>query len=126
MKPPRPSIMRESPSRSGDGVRREAVAIRPTPVAASRVRRARKLRRVLGVEAVMLARPAGENGDAGPRQPGEPRVRRRARRREARRREAVRRGQGRDDVRPAQGVVLRHPDQVGGARAGDAGPSGTP
>ena len=73
---------------------------------------------VVRLEAVVPAVAAGEHGDARLRQAGEARVGPRAGAGEARGRDPVRRGEGDKDVRPAQPVVLRNPDQVGGRGSG--------
>ena len=62
--------------------------------------------------------PPASTATRGCRQAGEARVGPRAGAGEARGRDPVRRGQGGEDVRPAQPVVLGNPDQVGGRGAG--------
>ena len=111
------------PSRRAGGVRREAVIISAGAGRGERVEVGEEAGGVLAREAVVAAVAAGEHGDARPGQsrrgagPGS-----RAGRREALRRDPVRRGERGDDVRPAQPVVLRHPDQVGACRRRCAGP----
>ena len=105
-------------ARSRGGVRREAVIIRPAPVSASCVKCRDEAVDVVLREAVVAAVAADEHGDAwvgaGPRGAGRARARASP---GASLRDPMRRRQGDEDVRPAQPVVLRHPDQVGGSGA---------
>ncbi len=68
---------------------------------------------VLGAKLVDLVLAAEDDGDARPRQRGDVGWQLLAQAREPLGGEAVRRGERGDDVRPAQAIVLRHPDDVG-------------